>query len=437
MSESTRKSEIDRSEGSSSPSTLPDMEHVSPTSSSSTLAGGNPFLEDVVKPFLDYGTSRSSEKKPTSEQRKGGDNPFQPAERGRAGRSRAGSDVGSSHVLKEGRGKSEEAKTGYSLEGRQPELSSSGTHPSDEVGGEMEPLSLDSGVELQFTALMQLLEQPDMTQSGSHMVPKEGKETRRLPPQPPARTTSLAKADSPKSMVEDNEVPKQIPNNDREEETSDTQPLCLSADTMRRFAVDYEVEEITDESLEDLEIVQACKQQPAALGTSDFDLSDDDLSESDEKEEEEDEEKEEETTFDFIPMGNSDEISQGKPNDLEDYVGITSTVGNDRDSAVPQFACTQGVSRDPAQADSEASRDPGEAAAAARRLSADSQSSLLASQHSVRLIPACHAADDSHPSKSRSRSQLQPEEASQFLTEEEMRINMAQPVYSEAHHQVT
>ena len=437
MSESTRKSEIDRSEGSSSPSTLPDMEHVSPTSSSSTLAGGNPFLEDVVKPFLDYGTSRSSEKKGTSERRKGGDNPFQPAERGRAGRSRAGSDVGSSHVLKEGRGKSEEAKTGYSLEGRQPELSSSGTHPSDEVGGEMEPLSLDSGVELQFTALMQLLEQPDMTQSGSHMVPKEGKETRRLPPQPPARTTSLAKADSPKSMVEDNEVPKQIPNNDREEETSDTQPLCLSADTMRRFAVDYEVEEITDESLEDLEIVQACKQQPAALGTSDFDLSDDDLSESDEKEEEEDEEKEEETTFDFIPMGNSDEISQGKPNDLEDYVGITSTVGNDRDSAVPQFACTQGVSRDPAQADSEARLDPGESAATGQhRLSADSQSSLLASQHSVRLIPACHAVVDGHQSKSRSRSQLQPDEASEFLNEE-MRINMPQPVYSEAHHQVT
>ena len=437
MSESTGKSEIDRSEGSSSPSTLPDMEHVSPTSSSSTLAGGNPFLEDVVKPFLDYGTSRSSEKKGTSERRKGGDNPFQPAERGRAGRSRAGSDVGSSHVLKEGRGKSEEAKTGYSLEGRQPELSS-GTHPSDEVGGEMEPLSLDSGVELQFTALMQLLEQPDTTQSGSEMAPKEGKETRRLPPQPPARTTSLAKADSPKSIVKDNEVPKQIPNNDREEETSDTQPLCLSAETMRRFAVDYEVEEITDESLEDLEIVQACKQQPAALGTSDFDLSDDDLSGSDKRGEEEEEEEEEEKTFDFIPMGNSEEISQGKPNDLEDYVGITSTVGNDRDSAVPQFACTQlPVSRDPAQADSEARLDPGESAAAGQcRLSADSQSSLLASQHSVRLIPACHAANDGHQSKSRSRSQLQPDEASEFLNEE-MRINMPQPVYSEAHHQVT
>ena len=90
MRESPSKSEIDRSEGSSSPSTLPDMEHVSPTSSSSTLAGGNPFLEDVVKPFLDYGMSRSSERKTTSERRKGGDNPFQPAERGRAGRGRAG-----------------------------------------------------------------------------------------------------------------------------------------------------------------------------------------------------------------------------------------------------------------------------------------------------------------------------------------------------------
>ena len=197
--------------------------------------------------------------------------------------------------------------------------------------------------------------------------------------------------------------------------------------------MDYEVEETTDDSLEDLEIVQACNQQPVPQDTSDFDLSDGDLSESDEKGEEEEKEK----VFDFIPMGNSAEICEGKPNDLEDDVGITSTVGNDRDSAVPQFACTQGVSRDPAQADSEASRDPGEAAAAARRLSADSQSSLLASQHSVRLIPACHAADDSHPSKSRSRSQLQPEEASQFLTEEEMRINMAQPVFSEAHHQVT
>ena len=130
-------------------------------------------------------------------------------------------------------------------------------------------------------------------------------------------------------------------------------------------------------------------------------------------------------------MGNSDEISQGKPN--EAYVGITSTVGSDRDSAVPQFACsTQIVSRDRAQADSEARLDPGESAA----LSADSQSSLLASQHSVRLIQACHAVADSHQSKSRSRSQLQPEEASEFLNEE-MRINMPQPVYSEAYHQVT
>lgn len=421
MPESPSKPEIDRSEGSSSPSTLPDMEHVSPTSSSSTLAGGNPFLEDVVKPFLDYGKSRSSEKKTTSERRKGGDNPFQPAERGRAGRGRAGSDVGSSHVLKEGRGKSEEAETGYSLEGRQPELSSEPHPVSDGVGGEMEPLSLDSGVELQFTALMQMLEQPDSTQS-SEIAPKEGKETRKPPPQPPARTSSLAKAASPES-VEVIEAQIDIPNNDKVE--SDAQPLCLSVDTMRKFAVDYEVEgEMTDGSLEDLEIVHAWNQQPVA--TSDFDLSDDTLSESDEKEEEEKEE-----TFDFIPMGNSEEIIERKPNDLEDYVGITSTVGNDRDSAVPQFACTHRVSRDPAQADSEASWDPGEPAAA-RRLSADSQSSL---QHSVRLITACHA--DSHQSKSRSRSQLQPEEASQFLNEEEMRINMAQPVYSEANHQVT
>ena len=435
MRESPSKSDIDRSEGSSSPSTLPDMEHVSPTSSSSTLAGGNPFLEDVVKPFLDYGTSsRSSERKTTSERRKGGDNPFQPAERGRAGRGRAGSDVGSSHVLKEGRGKSEEAETGYSLEGRQPELSS-GTHPSDGEGGEMEPLSMDSGVELQFTALMQLPEQPDSTQSCSLMTPKEGKETKRPPPLPPARTTSLAKAaNSPKS-VQDNEAPKLITNNDedKEDKESDIQPLCLSADPMRRFAVDYDFEfkEMTDESLEDLEIVQACNQQPVAQDTSDFDPSEDDLSDKKEDEEEE--------TFDFIPMGHSEELSQGKPNDLEDVsTGITITVGNDRDSAVPEFACTHRVSRDPAQpADSEASRlDPGESAAG-RRLSADSQSSLLASQHSVRLIPACHAAaSDGHQSKSRSRSQLQPEQASEFLNEE-MRINMAQPVYSEAHHQVT
>ena len=95
MRESPSKSEIDRSEGSSSPSTLPDMEHVSPTSSSSTLAGGNPFLEDVVKPFLDYGTSRrSSEKKTSSERRKGGNNPFQPAERERAGSRGSSEDTG-------------------------------------------------------------------------------------------------------------------------------------------------------------------------------------------------------------------------------------------------------------------------------------------------------------------------------------------------------
>merc|ERR1711971_1080856 len=269
--------------------------------------------------------------------------------------------------------------------------------------------------------------------------------------------------------VEHNEVPKLIPKNEEEEETSDTQPLCLSAETMRRFAVDYEVEEITDESLEDLEIVEACKKQPAALGTSDFDLSDDDLSEISEKGEEE---VDEETTIDFIPMGNSDEIRRGKPN--EDYVGITSTVmGNDRDLAVAQFACSTQlpVSRDPAEADSdsEARLDPGESAAAAqRRLSADSQSSIRYPEHQhhqhqhhhhqhqlpvsrdptqadseARLYPgesAALSADSqsslcaSHQSKSRSRSQLQPEEASEFLSEE-MRINMPQPVYSEAYHQ--
>ena len=177
------------------------MEHVSPTSSSSTLAdGGNPFLEDVVKPFLNYGGSKKGEKKATLDRRKRGDNPFQPTERGRAG-----SDFGSSaqsaqsaHVLEEGRGKSEEAETGFSLEGRQPELSSATLHPS-EAAGDMEPLSIDSGVELQFNVLMQLLEQPDNQTSEIETAEKEeAKANKKLPPRPPDRTTSLAKAESPK-----------------------------------------------------------------------------------------------------------------------------------------------------------------------------------------------------------------------------------------------
>ena len=75
------------------------MEHVSPTSSSSTFAdGGNPFLEDVVKPFLNYGGSNKVEKKATLERRKRGDNPFQPTERGRAG-SDFGSSAQSAHAV--------------------------------------------------------------------------------------------------------------------------------------------------------------------------------------------------------------------------------------------------------------------------------------------------------------------------------------------------
>ena len=383
------------------------MEHVSPTSSSSTLAGGNPFLEDVVKPFLDYRTSsRSTEKKTSSERRKGGNNPFQPAER-----ERAGSDVGSSHVLKEGRGKSEEAETGFSLGGRQSELSSATVHPSDRLGGEMEPLSIDSGVELQFNALLQ---EPEVTLCGNQTTPQEEKETKRLPPKPPARTTSLTKAASPINTVE---APKQLLINEDKEDTLNIQPLCLSQ--AKRFAVDYEVEESTDESLEDSEITKACEPEATAQDTSDFD--DDDLSESDEKVEE---------TFDVIPVpavtGHSEEISDESPNGLED-VSDADTVGNDRDSA--QFACTHRISRDPTEPDSEAGFHPGESAAAVeRRLSADTQSSS-ASQHSV--LQTCHADDGQ--SKRRSRSQLRPEEASEFMNEEEMRIDMQQPVYSGAY----
>ena len=387
------------------------MEHVSPTSSSSTLAGGNPFLEDVVKPFLDYRTSsRSTEKKTSSERRKGGNNPFQPAER-----ERAGSDVGSSHVLKEGRGKSEEAETGFSLGGRQSELSSATVHPSDRVGGEMEPLSIDSGVELQFNALLQ---EPEVTLCGNQTTPQEGKETKRLPPKPPARTTSLTKAASPINTVE---APKQLLINEDKEETLNIQPLCLSQ--AKRFAVDYEGEESTDESLEDSEITKACEPEATAQDTSDFD-DDDDLSESDEKAEE---------TFDVIPVpavtGHSEEISDESPNGLED-VSDADTVGNDRDSA--QFACTHRISRDPTEPDSEAGFHPGESAAVERRLSADTRSSP-ASQHSS-VQQTCHADDGQ--SQRRSRSQLRPEEASEFMNEEEMRIDMQQPVYSGAY-QVT
>ena len=390
------------------------MEHVSPTSSSSTLAeGGNPFLEDVVKPFLNYGGSKKGDKKATWERRKRGDNPFQPTERGRAG-----SDFGSSaHVLGEGRGKSEEAETGFSLEGRQPELSSA-THPS-EAAGDMEPLSIDSGVELQFNALMQLLEQPDNQTSEIETAEKEEtKANKKLPPRPPDRTTSLAKAESPK-INENYETKNQLEK--REPDIHAKQPLCLSVETFQRFSVNYEVEATSNESLEDLEIVEALKPEPAVQKTSDFDVSEDGFSESDKKDEEE-------VTFDFITAADlSEEPSEGK----RSKVGSVC-VSDERDSGEREPACNiERVSRDPIQpeSDREPSNDELPRDSAVHRLSADCQSSL-ASQHV--LSGAEQTADRESNSEGRSRSHLRPEEASQFV-EEDMRINMIHPVYSQAH----
>ena len=390
------------------------MEHVSPTSSSSTLAdGGNPFLEDVVKPFLNYGGSKKGEKKATLDRRKRGDNPFQPTERGRAG-----SDFGSSaqsaqsaHVLEtEGRGKSEEAETGFSLEGRQPELSSA-THPS-EAAGDMEPLSIDSGVELQFNALMQLLEQPDnQTTSEIETAGKEEtKANKKLPPRPPDRTTSLAKAESPK-IDENYETKNQ--SEKREPDIHENQPLCLSVETFQRFSVNYEVEATSDESLEDLEIVEALKPEPAVQETSDFDVSEDGFSESDKKDEEE-------VTFDFITAAAdlSEEPSEGKRSNVGSVC-----VSDERDSGEREPARNiERVSRDPirpAESDREPSNDE-----LPRDSAADCQSSLASA--------AEQTADRESNSEGRSRSHIRPEEASQFV-EEDMRINMIQPVYSQAH----
>ena len=390
------------------------MEHVSPTSSSSTLAdGGNPFLEDVVKPFLNYGGSKKGEKKATLDRRKRGDNPFQPTERGRAG-----SDFGSSaqsaqsaHVLEtEGRGKSEEAETGFSLEGRQPELSSATLHPS-EAAGDMEPLSIDSGVELQFNALMQLLEQPDNQTSEIETAGKEEtKANKKLPPRPPDRTTSLAKAESPK-IDENYETKNQ--SEKREPDIHENQPLCLSVETFQRFSVNYEVEATSDESLEDLEIVEALKPEPAVQETSDFDVSEDGFSESDKKDEEE-------VTFDFITAAAdlSEEPSEGKRSNVGSVC-----VSDERDSGEREPARNiERVSRDPiqpAESDREPSNDE-----LPRDSAADCQSSLASA--------AEQTADRESNSEGRSRSHIRPEEASQFV-EEDMRINMIQPVYSQAH----
>ena len=387
------------------------MEHVSPTSSSSTLAdGGNPFLEDVVKPFLNYGGSKKGEKKATLDRRKRGDNPFQPTERGRAG-SDFGSSAQSAHVLEtEGRGKSEEAETGFSLEGRQPELSSA-THPS-EAAGDMEPLSIDSGVELQFNALMQLLEQPDNQTSEIETAGKEEtKANKKLPPRPPDRTTSLAKAESPK-IDENYETKNQ--SEKREPDIHENQPLCLSVETFQRFSVNYEVEATSDESLEDLELVEALKPEPAVQETSDFDVSEDGFSESDKKDEEE-------VTFDFITAADlSEEPSEGKRSNVGSVC-----VSDERDSGEREPACNiERVSRDPirpAESDREPSNDE-----LPRDSAADCQSSL-ASQHAAE-----QTADRESNSEGRSRSHIRPEEASQFV-EEDMRINMIQPVYSQAH----
>ena len=394
------------------------MEHVSPTSSSSTIAGGgNPFLEDVVKPFLNYGGSKKGEKKATLVRRKRGDNPFQPTERGRAG-SDFGSSAQSAHVLGEGRGKSEEAETGFSLEGRQPELSSSATHPS-EAAGEMEPLSMDSGVEMQFNALMQLLDQPDNQTSEIETAGKEEtKANKKLPPRPPDRTTSLAKAEYPK-IDENHETKNQ--SEKREPDIHENRPLCLSVETFQRFSVNYEVEATSNESLEDLEIVEALKPEPAVQETSDFDVSEDGFSESDKRDEEE-------VTFDFITAADLlEELSEGK----RSKVGLVC-VSDERDSGEREPACNiERVSRDPIQpeSDREPSNDELPQDSAAHRLSADCQSSL-ASQH----LPsgAEQTADRESNCEGRSRSHIRPEEASQFV-EEDMTINMIQPVYSQTH----
>ena len=103
-------------------------------------------------------------------------------------------------------------------------------------------------------------------------------------------------------------------------------------------------------------------------------------------------------------------------------------MSDERDSGEREPACNiERVSRDPiqpAESDREPSNDE-----LPRDSAADSQSSLASQQ-----VPsgAEQTADRESSSEGRSRSHIRPEEASQFV-EEDMRINMIQPVYSQAH----
>ena len=164
------------------------------------------------------------------------------------------------------------------------------------------------------------------------------------------------------------------------------------------------------------------KPEPAVQETSDFEVSEDGFSESDKKDEEE-------VTFDFITAADlSEETSEGKRGNVGSVC-----VSDERDSGEREPARNiERVSRDPirpAESDREPSNDKVPRDSAAHRLSADCQSSLASQQ-----VPsgAEQTADRESNSEGRSRSHIRPEEASQFV-EEDMRINMIQPVYSQAH----
>jgi hypothetical protein len=91
------------------------------------------------------------------------------------------------------------------------------------------------------------------------------------PPPPPARTTSLTKPPSPKAdkpeneqLIEEHFKPHAKKNSEDliplgTEADGDSLPLCLSVETTRRFAVNYELDGQSDggESVEDQEIMLA------------------------------------------------------------------------------------------------------------------------------------------------------------------------------------
>ena len=333
------------------------MEHVSSGSSQSVKAGGNnPFLDDVVKPFLDYGQSKGRVRTTSDARRRRGaaDNPFHSPE-SEAAEGRGGGSGGRSHVL-QGRGKSEETETGSSYGGEQEQELSSAPSPTRGGGGSGEA-GLDPEVDHKFNALLQLLDQP--VRSDSEMTVTNdmlGMDRRRLPPPPPpARTSSLVKPPEP------------LPKSTNEEESTDVLPFCLSAETTRRFAVDYEVEQESDddEFLVDQEIKQACFQNSLEDGGQNFSNTDSDseISVEDQVQEIKVDPKtidlvnphitnnvesniHQESYFSDMAIKVTEDLrSADRLSDVPDSPKYVDTV-TDVPESTPEFACSTGGSRD-------------------------------------------------------------------------------------------